>query len=174
VPKVSINLSATQFARPDLAGEIIAEIARHGLPAEMLRFEVTESVLAQPEGPAARVLERLRSAGMWVLIDDFGTGYSALSYLHTIPCDIVKLDGSFVRSLDKDPRLRAIVARSIELAHDLGMQVVAECIETPQQAALLQAMGCDYGQGYLYSRPLDDAGVERLLFGDSTNGEALR
>jgi diguanylate cyclase (GGDEF)-like protein/PAS domain S-box-containing protein len=170
VPKVGVNLSAMQFSRPDLAGEIIAEIARHGLPAEMLRFEVTESVLAQPEGPARQVLERLRGAGMSVLIDDFGTGYSALSYLHTIPCDAVKLDGSFVRSLDKDRRLRTIVAGSIALAHDLGMRVVAECIETPQQAALLQAMGCDYGQGYLYSRPLDDAGVEKLLFASPPAG----
>jgi EAL domain-containing protein (putative c-di-GMP-specific phosphodiesterase class I) len=122
-------------------------------------------VLAESGGPAYTVLERLRNAGMSVLIDDFGTGYSALSYLHTIPCDTVKLDGSFVRSLAKDKRLRTIVARSIELAHDLGMTVVAECIETPQQSALLQSMGCDYGQGYLFSRPLDIDSVERLLFG---------
>ncbi len=165
VPKVSVNLSASQFSRPDLAGELIAAVARHGLPAEMVRFEVTESVLARPEGPAAAVLERLRAAGMAVLIDDFGTGYSALSYLHTMPCDLVKLDGAFVRSLTEDTRLRTIVEHSIRLAHDLGMAVVAECIETPQQAALLKAIGCDYGQGYLYARPLDHAGVEHLLFG---------
>ncbi|BAL26166.1 EAL domain-containing protein [Azoarcus sp. KH32C] len=172
VPRVSVNLSATQFARPDLAGEIIAEIAQHGLPADMLRFEVTESVLAQPDGPASQILERLRNAGMSVLIDDFGTGYSALSYLHTIPCDVVKLDGSFVRSLENDERLRTIVARSIELAHDLGMLVVAECIETRTQANLLREMGCDYGQGYLFSKPLDDAAVENLLFGKPTGAEA--
>lgn len=171
VPRVSVNLSAIQFAREDLAGEIIGEIGRHGLDAGMLRFEVTESVLARPDGAAKQVLQRLRDGGMSVLIDDFGTGYSALSYLHTIPCDIVKLDGSFVRSLEQDERLRAIVARSIELAHDLGMQVVAECVETEAQAALLRAMGCDYGQGYLFSRPLDDQGVEALLFG-KTSGEA--
>ena len=172
VPAVSVNLSAIQFAREDLAGEITAEIARHGLDAGMLRFEVTESVLAQPDGAAKAVLQRLRDGGMSVLIDDFGTGYSALSYLHTIPCDIVKLDGSFVRSLEQDDRLRAIVARSIELAHDLGMKVVAECIETEAQAALLRAMGCDYGQGYLFSRPLDDKGVETLLFGKTSDEEA--
>ncbi|AKU13822.1 hypothetical protein AzCIB_3929 [Azoarcus sp. CIB] len=172
VPKVSVNLSATQFARPDLAGEIIAEVDRHGLPREMLRFEVTESVLAQPEGPAAEILQKLRTAGMSVLIDDFGTGYSALSYLHTIPCDLVKLDGSFVRSLENDERLRTIVARSIELAHDLGMRVVAECIETTRQAELLLGMGCDYGQGYLFARPLDDDAVEHLLFGQQLAQEA--
>ncbi|NMG00328.2 EAL domain-containing protein [Aromatoleum toluolicum] len=172
VPKVSVNLSATQFARPDLAGEIIAEVDRHGLPREMLRFEVTESVLAQPDGPAAEILQNLRTAGMSVLIDDFGTGYSALSYLHTIPCDLVKLDGSFVRSLENDERLRTIVARSIELAHDLGMRVVAECIETTRQAELLLGMGCDYGQGYLFARPLDDDAVEQLLFGQQLAQEA--
>ncbi|NMG45971.1 EAL domain-containing protein [Aromatoleum toluvorans] len=172
VPRVSVNLSATQFARPDLAGEIIAEVDRHGLPREMLRFEVTESVLAQPEGPAAEILQKLRTAGMSVLIDDFGTGYSALSYLHTIPCDLVKLDGSFVRSLENDERLRTIVARSIELAHDLGMRVVAECIETTRQSELLLGMGCDYGQGYLFARPLDVEAVEELLFGKQLAREA--
>lgn len=165
IPKLGVNLSAAQFARPDLAGEIIAEIARHDLPPGLLRFEVTESVLAGPEGSATQTLARLRDAGMSVMIDDFGTGYSALSYLHTIPCDTVKLDGSFVRSLADDARLRTIVAGSIALAHDLGMKVVAECIETPQQADLLQAMGCDYGQGFLFSRPLDETAVDGLLFG---------
>lgn len=171
-PHVSVNLSATQFARGNLADEIIAEVGRHGLPPGTLRFEVTESVLAEPDGRASAILERLRAAGMSVLIDDFGTGYSALSYLHTIPCDLVKLDGSFVRSLEQDERLRTIVARSIELAHDLGMRVVAECIETQEQARLLREMGCDYGQGYLFARPLDDAGVETLLFGKPAQSES--
>jgi diguanylate cyclase (GGDEF)-like protein/PAS domain S-box-containing protein len=174
LPSVSINLSARQFARADLAGEIIHEIARHGIAADMLRFEVTESVLARPDGPAAAVLQRLREAGMEVLIDDFGTGYSALSYLHTIPCDVLKLDGSFVRSLGDDARLRTVVARSIELAHDLRMTVVAECVETAEQAALLTTMGCDFGQGYFYARPLDDAAVERLLFASPTALQAAR
>ena len=83
---------------------------------------------------------------MAVLIDDFGTGFSALSYLHTMPCDVIKLDGSFVRSIMEDQRLRAIVGRSIELAHDLGIAVVAECIETEAQSELLHGMGCDFGQ----------------------------
>lgn len=172
VPRVSVNLSAIQFSRDDLAGEIVKEIALHGLDATMLRFEVTESVLATPDSAAKDILQQLRDEGMSVLIDDFGTGYSALSYLHTIPCDLVKLDGSFVRSLEHDERLRTIVARSIELAHDLGMKVVAECIETEAQFDLLSAMKCDYGQGYLFSRPLDEKGVEALLFGKKTDEEA--
>ncbi|HAY08612.1 MAG TPA: sensor domain-containing diguanylate cyclase, partial [Thauera sp.] len=102
-----------------------------------------------------RNLHALREAGIDILIDDFGTGYSALSYLHTMPCNQVKLDGSFVRSITHDERLRAIVRHSIELAHDLGMTVVAECIEEEAQLEILRAMGCDFGQGYLFSRPLD-------------------
>lgn len=166
VPPVSINLSARQFSRPDLAAEIIAAVRRNGVAPAWLRLEVTESLLARPDGSATRVLQALREAGMQVLIDDFGTGYSALSYLHTIPCDVIKFDGSFVHSIGEDNRLRMIVRHGIELAHDLGMSTVAECIETPAQAALLRSMGCDYGQGYLFFRPVEPGALDRVLFGD--------
>ncbi len=151
--RVSVNLSARQLARPMLATELLAVIDRNGLPHELIRFEVTESVLARPDGPATRNLRELRSAGIEILIDDFGTGFSTLSYLHTMPCDQVKLDGSFVRSITEDARLQAIVRRSIELAHDLGMTVVAECIEDERQLEVLRELGCDYGQGYYFARP---------------------
>lgn len=161
--RISVNLSARQLARPDLAAELLAAIDRGGVARERIRFEVTESVLAHPDGPAIDHLHALRAAGLDILIDDFGTGYSTLSYLHTMPCNQVKLDGSFVRSLPHDQRLRAIVRHSIELAHDLGMTVVAECIEDEAQLEILRAMGCDFGQGYLFSRPLDrDATFDRL------------
>ncbi len=163
VPPVSINLSARQFLVPELPTLIMEGLERHGLPLTALRVEVTESAVAESDGPAPAILSTLREAGMKILIDDFGTGYSALSYLHTIPCDVVKLDGSFVRDLADNTRLRAIVRRSIELAHDLGMTVVAECIETPEQDALLRAMGCDFGQGYQYARPLAGTAVAALL-----------
>ncbi|ANQ83766.1 EAL domain-containing protein [Azoarcus olearius] len=163
LPSVSVNLSARQLSRPNLADELLDVIESHGVPISCLRFEVTESVLADPDGPAKPVLHQLREAGASVLIDDFGTGYSALSYLHTIPCDIVKLDGTFVRSITQDSRLRDIVRRSIQLAHDLGIAVVAECIEHEDQASVLYGMDCDYGQGYLYSRPLEADDARRLL-----------
>ncbi|MDY0012453.1 MAG: EAL domain-containing protein, partial [Rhodocyclaceae bacterium] len=166
VPPVSINLSVRQFSRPDLAAEIIAAVRRNGVAPEWLRLEVTESLLAKPDGSAARVLQALREAGMQVLIDDFGTGYSALSYLHTIPCDVIKLDGSFVHSIGEDERLRVIVRHGIELAHDLGILAVAECIESPAQAELLRSMGCDYGQGFLYYRPMEPGALDRVLFGE--------
>lgn len=162
-PPVSVNLSARQLARPKLAEELITQIDSAGLAPAQVRFEVTESVLARPDGPAIQTLQRLRATGIKILIDDFGTGYSALSYLHTIPCDVLKLDGSFVGAITDDPRLHAIVRRSIELAHDLGMVVVAECIETEEQAATLAAIGCDFGQGYLFSRPVAAHTAERLL-----------
>lgn len=162
-PRIAVNLSARQLARPHLAEELLAVVDQHGLPHAAVRFEVTESLLAHPDGPAISTLHRLRAAGSQILIDDFGTGYSTLSYLHTIPCDQVKLDGSFVRSITEDARLRAIVGRSIELAHDLGMEVVAECIETEEQARLLLDMGCNYGQGYLFGRPMESARALQLL-----------
>lgn len=161
--RVAVNLSARQLSRAQLAEELLAVIDASELPRSTVRFEITESVLAHPGGPAARTLHRLRDAGVEILIDDFGTGYSTLSYLHTIPCDQVKLDGSFVRSITVDERLRAIVARSIELAHDLGMTVVAECIETEDQALLLRDMGCNFGQGYLFARPMDAESTLNLL-----------
>ena len=153
--RVSVNLSARQLARPTLATELLAVIDRNGLPHELIRFEVTESLLAHPDGPATRTLRDLRNAGIKILIDDFGTGFSTLSYLHTMPCDQVKLDGSFVRSITEDLRLQAIVRRSIELAHDLGMTVVAECIEDERQLEVLRGLGCDYGQGYYFAPPKD-------------------
>jgi len=166
--RVSVNLSARQLARPTLATELLAVIDRNGLPHEWIRFEVTESLLAHPDGPATRTLRDLRNAGIKILIDDFGTGFSTLSYLHTMPCDQVKLDGSFVRSITDDSRLRAIVRRSIELAHDLGMTVVAECIEDEHQFEVLKSLGCDYGQGYYFARPQDRSTTQEWLRHEST------
>lgn len=163
VPPVSVNLSSRQFSRAGLAEELIAIVNGHDLAPRQIRFEVTESILARADGPANDTLRKLRNAGFKVLIDDFGTGFSALSYLHTIPCDVIKLDGSFVGAITHDARLRTIVRRSIELAHDLGIAVVAECIETEEQARTLGEMDCDFGQGYLFSRPLPSDGAARFL-----------
>lgn len=164
VPPISVNLSAMQLSNPDLSFLLIDRIQQHGVPPSLLRFEVTESLLTDVHGPALDTLRHLREAGMSVLIDDFGTGYSALSYLHTIPCDIIKFDGAFIRSIADDARLRAIVRRSIQLAHDLDMKVIAEWIEDERQADILRALGCDYGQGYLYGKPRPRGETEYLLF----------
>ena len=168
--RVSVNLSARQLTRPALANELLEVIDRNGLTRDQVRFEVTESLLAHPGGPAIHTLQELRNAGIEILIDDFGTGYSTLSYLHTMPCNQVKLDGSFVSSITEDHRLRAIVRRSVELAHDLGMTVVAECIEDAHQLEVLRELGCDYGQGYYFSRPLNRDQTLEWLKQESAKG----
>jgi len=163
VKPVSINLSARQLSRPDLASELLDTITSHGLPPELLRFEVTESLFTLSSGPATETLQKLRETRIAVLIDDFGTGYSALSYLHTLPCDILKLDGSFVGTIATDSCLRAIVRHSIGLAHDLGMLVIAECIENDAQKNVLRSIGCDFGQGYLFSKPVSADEISQML-----------
>ena len=160
---VSVNLSARQLSRPELASELLDTIASHGLTPELLRFEVTESLFTRAGDPSNEILQKLRESKVAVLIDDFGTGYSALSYLHALPCDILKLDGSFVGSITADSRLRAIVRHSIGLAHDLGMTVVAEGIESENQLNMLRSIGCDFGQGYLFSKPVPADDICQML-----------
>jgi diguanylate cyclase (GGDEF)-like protein len=168
---ISVNLSARQLSRPNLASELLGTIAGHGLPPELLRFEVTESLFTRSSGPATETLQKLREAKIAVLIDDFGTGYSALNYLHSLPCDILKLDGSFVGTITTDPRLRAIVRHSIGLAHDLGMTVVAEGIEGETQSLTLRSIGCDFGQGFLFSKPMPAEDACQLLLATATGNK---
>ncbi|MCL1861657.1 MAG: EAL domain-containing protein [Proteobacteria bacterium] len=169
VRPVSVNLSAHQLSRPDLASELLDTITRHGLPPELLRFEVTESLFTRSAGPATENLKKLRETKIMLLIDDFGTGYSALSYLHALPCDILKLDDSFVSSITADSRLRAIVRHTIDLAHDLGMTVVAEGIESTVQSNLLRSIGCDFGQGFLFSKPVPAEKICPLLLASQSH-----
>ncbi|MCL2590466.1 MAG: EAL domain-containing protein [Betaproteobacteria bacterium] len=173
VRPVSVNLSAHQFSRPGLDSELLGTIASHGLASELLRFEVTESLFTRSGGSSAEILQKLRDAKISVLIDDFGTGYSALSYLHALPCDVLKLDGSFVSTITTDSRLRAIVRYSIDLAHDLGMTVVAECIESDTQSRMLRSIGCDFGQGYLFSKPVSADDTCQMLAAQSSKAKKL-
>lgn len=166
VPTISVNLSASQLVRPRLVEEVMHIIAGFGLPPQLIRFEITEGALAQNLADATRVMQQFRAHGIHILIDDFGTGYSSLNYLHTLPCDTIKLDGAFTRAIDNNERVHAVVRRTIELAHDLKLNVVAECIENPAQADALRAMRCDFGQGYLFNPPLDIDAATRLIFPD--------
>jgi len=163
VRPISVNLSARQLLRPGLSSELLNIITSHDLAPELLRFEVTESLLTRSGEPAIETLRNLREARIAVLIDDFGTGYSALSYLHALPCDILKLDVSFVSTITIDSRLRTIVRHSIGLAHDLGMTVVAEGIESATQSNMLRGIGCDFGQGFLFSKPISAEKACQLL-----------
>lgn len=168
---ISVNLSPRQLMQTDLADQVVACIDRHGLPPSALKLEITEGTLVTRKELATSQLGKLRAKGLKILIDDFGTGYSSLSYLHSIPCDTIKLDGSFIREIERDTRLRAIVGASIHLAHELGMSVVAECIETRAQADLLRELNCDFGQGYLFSPAEPADRVEEWLTTNASQPE---
>lgn len=151
---LSVNLSTRQLARPDLAEIVEDVLERTGFEGSCLALDVTETVYVRTLEGNTGTLDRLRGAGVRISIDDFGTGYSSLSYLKRLPADAIKVDKSFVGGLGEDVEDTAIVRMIIELAHTLGMEVVAEGVETEEQAALLKEMGCDFGQGYLFSKPL--------------------
>ncbi len=149
---VAVNLASTHLREPALPGLVREALAQHGVPAQLLGIEVTESILlADPEVSIA-IASQLCSLGVQLSIDDFGTGYSSLSYLKRLPIAALKIDRSFVRDLDTDPDDAAIVSAIIALAHSLKLRVVAEGVETASQLAFLQSRQCDEYQGFLTSR----------------------
>jgi len=161
--RVGVNLSARQFSRGGLADHVEALLVQAGISSRQLGLEMTESSLIPNVRIAMEVLGSLRRLGVSLLMDDFGTGYSSLNNLHSFPFDVLKIDRSFVsRMTDGDQPLQ-IVRTIIELARVMGMDVVAEGIETCQQYRLLREMRCRYGQGYLFSRPLTAEAVTKLL-----------
>jgi EAL domain-containing protein (putative c-di-GMP-specific phosphodiesterase class I) len=160
---MSVTLSARQVARPELVDEIRDCLAATGLPAERLELEITESVLLDEGEESARTLRALRELGVRLVLDDFGTGYSSLSYLRRLPLDTIKIDRSFVDGIDADGTNLPIVQAVIALAHGLGIEVVAEGIETAGQSARLRELVCDRGQGYYYARPQPPEALTALL-----------
>ena len=172
-PFVSVNLSARQFVAVDLVEDVAAILAATDLEADALELEITESVVMDQSEAGIRALRRLRDLGVRVVLDDFGTGYSSLSYLKHLPLDTIKIDRSFVVGID-GPADRSIVDAVIALAHGLGVGVVAEGIETASQAERLIELGCDLGQGYLFSPPRPAQEVTRLLRADRRRSRGLR
>jgi EAL domain-containing protein (putative c-di-GMP-specific phosphodiesterase class I) len=161
--RVLVNLSARQFSRHGLADHVEALLVQFGLTSRQLGLEMTESSLIPNMRIALEVLGSLRRLGVSLLMDDFGTGYSSLNHLHSCPFDVLKIDRSFVgRMTDGDQPLQ-IVRTIIELARVLGMDVVAEGIETCEQYRLLRLLGCRFGQGYLFARPMSSEAVTELL-----------
>ena len=156
---VSVNISGRQCEHPGFAAEVAGILAQTGLPADRLELELTESALMTSHGQATLTLKELEKLGVKIALDDYGVGYSNLMRLHTMPISTVKLDRSFTRDLmsgtgtDVNPSA-AIIRSVVGLAHDLGLEVVAEGIETPEQLAAVLALGCDAVQGYFYSRPV--------------------
>ena len=161
--RVSVNLSARQFSRQGLADHVESLLMQSGTASHQLGLEMTESSLIPNMGTALEVLGSLRALGISISMDDFGTGYSSLSYLHSFPVDVLKIDRSFVGRMTEGDQPLQIVRTIIELARVLGMDVVAEGIETSDQYQLLQQMGCRFGQGYLFARPMPAEQVSALL-----------
>jgi EAL domain-containing protein (putative c-di-GMP-specific phosphodiesterase class I) len=161
--RVCVNLSARQFARAGLTDHVEALLQRAGISSRQLGLEMTESSLIPDHDTASDVLGRLHRLGVSLHMDDFGTGYSSLSHLHSFPFDVLKIDRSFVGRMTEGNQPMQIVRTIIELARVLGMNVVAEGIETRKQYSLLRKLGCRYGQGFLFSRPLPAAQMTELL-----------
>lgn len=160
---ISVNLSARQFSQPDLVGQIEKILQESGVEARSMMLEITESVVMEHAESAAAALTQLKTLGVQLSIDDFGTGYSSLSCLHSYPIDSLKIDRSFIGNMGADPRNLEIVRTIIALAGNLGMHVTAEGIETAEQLAQLRALRCEYGQGYLFCKPLDGEAMKILL-----------
>jgi diguanylate cyclase (GGDEF)-like protein/PAS domain S-box-containing protein len=156
---IEVNLSARQIDDPRIVGTVEEILSRTGLPAEYLTLEITESALMRDASGALSVLSALKEIGVLLAIDDFGTGYSSLSYLQRFPLDILKVDRSFVEELGVSTKGETIVAAVIELAHALGLKVVAEGVETPVQLDVLRSLDCDLAQGFLFSKPLPAAEI---------------
>ena len=163
---LSVNLSARQVAQPDLLDRIQEALVDSKLDPHCLKLEITESVVMENAEAAALMFKQLRALGVQLSIDDFGTGYSSLSYLHRFPLNYLKIDRSFVSRLTTDND-NAIVRTISTLARNLGMEVIAEGIETEEQYQQLRMLGCEYGQGYLFSQPVGTEGVLRLLAQDA-------
>ncbi len=179
---VSVNVAVRQIWDSDLVADVARTLAETGLPPHLLQLELTESALTGSAGRPLQALEALSDMGVRIAIDDFGTGYSNLAYLSRLPVNVLKLDGSFVRGFQYEapgpgtgtpdpgpdgtpasPADEVIVEAMVQLAHRLGLTVIAECVETSAQAARLRAIGCDTGQGWLYSRPVPPDRISDLL-----------
>ncbi len=163
---IAVNISAVRFRHPGLEAEIVDVLHSSGLPPERLTLEITESVLMKDVEEVTRRLHRLKDLGVKIAIDDFGTGYSSLSYLRDFPIDLLKIDKSFVDSIALGPEDSALARAVIRLGKTLGIQTVAEGVEEGAQSTTLRRLKCDYAQGYLFSKPIDAAGIEALLLAE--------
>ena len=161
--RVGMNLTSQHFAQPGLLGDVEEALASSGIDARSLTLEITESTMAQSLDAVEEALRALKQLGVSIYVDDFGTGYSSLAYLQRLPVDALKVDRSFVTAMETSTDSAVIVRAVVELGHQLGREVVAEGVETPVQLERLQALGCQLGQGFLFSRPVSGDEAERLL-----------
>jgi EAL domain-containing protein (putative c-di-GMP-specific phosphodiesterase class I) len=152
--RIAVNLSARQFVSPTLLDDVMQTIAETEMNARLIEFEVTESMMMREPEEAVKLLRDLKAIGVRLTIDDFGTGYSSLAYLKRLPIDCVKIDASFIRGIPFDASDVAITETVIAMSGSLGLKVVAEGVETRDQAMFLEQRGCDEMQGFYFSKPL--------------------
>ena len=160
---IAVNISGKQFAQLDLVSQVGHILHEECLDPQSLRLELTESVTMRDVERTARILGELRTLGVGLSMDDFGTGYSSLSHLRRFPLDTLKIDRSFVSEMENSSDSRAIVQMIVSLGRSLGMEIVAEGVEGAKQAGLLESFGCEYAQGYFFSKPIDQEGMAEVL-----------
>jgi EAL domain-containing protein (putative c-di-GMP-specific phosphodiesterase class I) len=151
---MSVNLSGRQLAEPDLVTRVVRILEETGVDPDQLKLEITESAIMADAETATERLAQLRALGIGLSIDDFGTGYSSLSYLHRLPLTALKIDKTFVWAMGASVRETQICHGIVTLAHNLGLGVIAEGIETPEQRQRLRELRCEYGQGFYFAKPL--------------------
>ncbi len=161
---VSVNISGKHLAKDDLIDDVVSALQQSKLSPHTLKLEITESTAMENAEHTINVLNKLKQIGVQLSIDDFGTGYSSLSHLHRLPFDTLKIDRSFVCRVGDRGEDSEVLQTVISLAKNLKMRVIAEGIETHAQLAVLQNLGCDYGQGYLLAKPKPCEETERLLY----------
>ncbi len=161
--RLAVNVSGCQLRIADFDTQLAATLARHGVPAQHLELELTESILMQDPDAAAALLKRLKAIGVKLSLDDFGTGYSSLAYLSRFPIDVLKIDQSFVRDIVTDPDAAGIVSAVIGLAQRMDLRTIAEGVETEAQLGYLRKLGCEVMQGYYFSRPVPEAEFTAML-----------
>ncbi|WP_238546661.1 MULTISPECIES: bifunctional diguanylate cyclase/phosphodiesterase [unclassified Synechocystis] len=161
--KLSVNLSLRQLQEPNLVAEVKNIIEQTQINCQKITLEVTESLMLYEPGEAIKRLNQLSEMGLQIAIDDFGVGYSSLSYLKDLPLHTLKIDKSFLDDLLTREKNQVILQSIIELGHRLALKIVAEGVESVEQLAALKSMDCDYGQGYLFSRPLNSEDATALF-----------
>ncbi len=163
---ISINISPVSFAKQDFTEVFISDIKTYKANPELINIEIIERLFIENLENSKKTLETLKKSGFHLSIDDFGTGYSSLSYLSSLPIDYIKIDISFVRKILIDNNTKAVVKAIISLSKDINMKTIAEGVETKEQLELLKTLGCDYVQGYLFSKPLPEDEFEKMLIGE--------
>ena len=170
--RIAVNLSAVQFTQPNLVGMIADILKESQLPAKYLELEITEGTVMDSPQKAIDIMLQIRAMGIHLSLDDFGTGYSSLAYLKKFPLNTLKIDKAFVDDIEESEQGRNMVATIVTIAHNLGMQVVAEGVETNQQLSFLSGLRCEQLQGYLYSKPLPESDFQKYLLSHQITTES--